>query len=163
MSREAMRETMMSDVGTGRSIQIALACALALTPSSVRSQAAPATHGWTPVFDGKSLSGWSAVGGYSVQNGAIVGDSLARRPICTEKSYEDIVVRMKARVSPRASGAAVLVRAPMSGSTAAGLGVPMTPGEWGNVTNPAGRVLSRGDAEARGHLRDTTEWADHVI
>ena len=62
---------------------------------------AVATHGqesdFVPLFNGKDLDGWVQAGGkaiYRVENGVIVGESVANTPnsfLCTKKLYGDFV------------------------------------------------------------------------
>ena len=55
---------------------------------------------WTPLFDGKTLRGWTQRGGkahYEVLDGAIVGTSVPNTPnsfLCTERSYGDFVLEL---------------------------------------------------------------------
>ncbi|MGC4103414.1 3-keto-disaccharide hydrolase [Ferruginibacter sp.] len=52
---------------------------------------------WQPLFNGKDLTGWKQLGGaakYKVQNGEIVGTSVANTPnsfLVTEKDYGDFI------------------------------------------------------------------------
>lgn len=61
------------------------------------SAAAMAQSGWTNLFNGKDLSGWKQLNGrakYSVQNGEIVGTTVAGEPnsfLATEKDYGDFI------------------------------------------------------------------------
>jgi len=63
--------------------------------------AAPAfakDDGFTPLFNGKNLDGWQQQGGvakYRVDNGVIVGESVAATPnsfMCTQKLYRNFVL-----------------------------------------------------------------------
>jgi hypothetical protein len=141
-----------------------LVCALWLAPMIARAQAAPATHGWSAIFDGKTLAGWSEGSSFSVEDGSLIGRATPGKPLCTEHAYSDFVLRLRSRVRPQSSSAAVVVRVPPVGTgKSGGLRVSMASGAWGNVTRGAGHVMSRGDAEARSRIRDTAEWADHAI
>lgn len=56
---------------------------------------------WTPLFNGKDLSGWKQTGGnaeYKVENGAIVGVTKLKTPnsfLATEKKYGDFILEME--------------------------------------------------------------------
>jgi len=63
-----------------------------------------------PIFDGKSLAGWTARPGgtWEVKDGVIVGKSPASEPkhgiLLTDKTYKDFTVRCKFRVHAGDSG-----------------------------------------------------------
>ncbi len=63
-----------------------------------------------PLFDGKSLSGWTAMPGgtWEVKDGVIVGKSPASEPkhgiLLTDKTYRDFTVKCKFRVHAGDSG-----------------------------------------------------------
>jgi hypothetical protein len=63
-----------------------------------------------PIFDGKTLAGWTAMPGgtWEVKDGIIVGKSPATEPkhgiLLTDKSYKDFTVRCKFRVHAGDSG-----------------------------------------------------------
>jgi hypothetical protein len=61
--------------------------------------AAPAKAKWTPLFNGKDLSGWKANGEekWVVEDGAILGESAAKKYgyLTTEKTYRDFDLRLK--------------------------------------------------------------------
>lgn len=79
----------------------ALAAAV-LTLSSL-APAPPSIEGWTPLFDGKSLDGWTVRGGtatYKVEDGAIVGtttDSRINTFLC-KGDYSDFVIEFDAKL-----------------------------------------------------------------
>src|SRR5688572_30192925 len=61
----------------------------------VRAQGTP---GWTPLFNGKDLTGWKQLNGkakYRVQNGEIVGTTVFGEPnsfLVTEKDYDNFKI-----------------------------------------------------------------------
>ncbi len=56
-----------------------LSCVL---PTTVRSLAAEAEGGFTPIFNGKDLTGWEGESGYwSVEDGAITGQTTKQHPL----------------------------------------------------------------------------------
>ncbi len=58
------------------------------------------TDNWTPLFNGKSLKGWTQKGGkatYAVERGAITGASTPNTPnsfLCTEAEYGDFILEL---------------------------------------------------------------------
>jgi len=75
------------------SLLVALSCSLAA-----------AQDGFKPLFDGKSLAGWTQHGGqakYSIENGEIVGRSVPNTPnsfLCTNKEYGDFELELEFKV-----------------------------------------------------------------
>jgi hypothetical protein len=61
---------------------------------------------WTPLFDGKTLDGWTQRGGkakYAVENGEIVGSSVpntANSFLCTNKDYGNFILELEFKVDP---------------------------------------------------------------
>ncbi len=59
---------------------------------------------WIPLFDGKTLNGWSTKGGeakYTVKDGAIVGSSVKNTPnsfLTTDKMYGDFILELEYKV-----------------------------------------------------------------
>lgn len=59
---------------------------------------------WISLFDGKTLNGWKQLNGkakYSVENGEIVGSTVANTPnsfLCTEQDYGDFIVELDLKV-----------------------------------------------------------------
>lgn len=82
----------------------------------VRTSVAPAVNtasslrdtepGWTPLFDGKTLSGWHQLGGsatYEVSNKTIVGKTVQNSPnsfLVTKKEYADFILELEFLVDP---------------------------------------------------------------
>ena len=62
---------------------------------------------WIPLFDGKTLNGWSVHSGtarYEVQDGAIVGTTVKGSPnsfLCTDQEYGDFVLEFEVSLDPR--------------------------------------------------------------
>jgi len=69
--------------------------------------AAAGADGWQPLFDGKSLDGWTQRGGkarYTVEGDAIVGRSVVNTEnsfLCTNKEYGDFILEYEFKVDPR--------------------------------------------------------------
>lgn len=65
-----------------------------------------AATSWEPLFDGKSLTGWTQRGGkatYAVKDGTIVGTTAPSTPnsfLCTEKNYGDFVLEYEFKCHP---------------------------------------------------------------
>ena len=62
---------------------------------------------WTPLFNGKDLTGWVQKGGkaeYRVENGEIVGRAVPKTPnsfLCTDREYADFILEFELKVDPR--------------------------------------------------------------
>ncbi|MEO5712339.1 MAG: DUF1080 domain-containing protein [Luteolibacter sp.] len=65
-----------------------------------------AADGWTDLFNGKNLDGWTQRGGkaaYAVEDGSIVGTSTMNTPnsfLCTARDYGDFVLEYEFKVDP---------------------------------------------------------------
>jgi hypothetical protein len=74
-------------------------------PSSV-CQTDKTADGFVPLFDGKTLNGWTQRGGkakYAVEDGMIVGSTVPNTKnsfLCTEKDYADFILEMDFKVDP---------------------------------------------------------------
>jgi 4-hydroxy-4-methyl-2-oxoglutarate aldolase len=62
---------------------------------------------WAPLFDGKTLNGWSVHSGfakYHVEDGAIVGTTVKGSPntfLCTDREYGDFLLEFEVLLDPR--------------------------------------------------------------
>lgn len=62
---------------------------------------------WKPLFDGKSLKGWTQCNGkatYKVENGIITGTTAEGSPnsfLCTDREYGDFVLELETKFDPR--------------------------------------------------------------
>lgn len=148
----------------GRRIVAAMA-AVTFAASAAPAQQ-PASHGWVPIFDGRTLAGWKGAAPHDIEGGVLVlrGGS-ATDALCTEESYGDVVLRFRAHASTVGSRAEVLFRARRGGDTGAvaGLATSVALARAGVLRDGRGRVLARADAEARERIRDTAQWIDHAI
>jgi hypothetical protein len=78
----------------------ALSLALVLQPETIGAD------DFKPLFDGKSLAGWTQHGGkakYAVENGEIVGRSVPNTDnsfLCTDKEYGDFILELEFKVHP---------------------------------------------------------------
>ncbi len=70
------------------------------------SSTAFAADGWTDLFNGKNLDGWTQRGGkatYTIEDGCIVGTSTLNTPntfLCTGRDYSDFVLEYEFKVDP---------------------------------------------------------------
>jgi hypothetical protein len=64
--------------------------------------------GWTPLFNGKDLTGWRSMGNekWTVEDAAIVGECMSEKYgyLATDKTYKDFVIRIKYRMTGGNSG-----------------------------------------------------------
>ena len=62
--------------------------------------------GWTPIFNGKDLSGWSQKNGlatYTVEDGTVVGRSAKNSPnsfLCSDRDFDDFELTFEVKVDP---------------------------------------------------------------
>ena len=77
--------------------------------------------GFKPLFNGKSLDGWTTVGkvgdGYQVENNMIVCPKKGGGNLLTEKEYANFILRLEFRLEP-GSNNGVGIRAPLTGDIA---------------------------------------------
>lgn len=92
------------------------ALALALAAVGMASDEA----GFTPLFDGKTLKGWTLIGGkgpgYVVENGVLVCPADGGGNLFSEKEYANFVFRFEFRLEPDSNNG-VGIRAPLDGRT----------------------------------------------
>jgi hypothetical protein len=68
------------------------------------------SQNWKPLFDGKTLKGWTQRGGkaiYKVENGQIVGQTVKDTPnsfLCTEKNYGDFILELDLKLDDEMNG-----------------------------------------------------------
>ena len=83
--------------------------------------AAPAEPGFTPLFNGKDLSGWKLVHGrgqgYLAKKGIIVCPAKGGGNLYTEKEYANFVLRLDFRLS-KGGNNGIGIRAPLEGDAA---------------------------------------------
>jgi hypothetical protein len=95
-------------------INLYLASLLALT---LTTKAADDESGFTSLFDGKSLQGWTLIGkrgeGYGVKDGVIYCARGGGGNLLTEKEYADFVLRLEFKLE-EGSNNGVGIRAPLS-------------------------------------------------
>jgi hypothetical protein len=78
----------------------------ALAAAAFLAAAAPALaqDGWRPLFNGKTLDGWTACNGtapFTVEDGAIVGRTVVGSPnsfLCTREAFGDFILEYEAKI-----------------------------------------------------------------
>ena len=79
---------------------VAVALALASSPSQAQLTKAEKMDGWKLLFNGKNLDGWNQKNGeakYEVINGEIIGTTVANTPnsfLCTNETYGDFILEL---------------------------------------------------------------------
>lgn len=87
-----------------RLIALTVLLALFLAPSTTHAQVTET--GWTSLFNGQDLEGWTRLNGeapYTVENGEIVGTSVIDTPnsfLATEQTYTDFILDLDVWVDP---------------------------------------------------------------
>jgi hypothetical protein len=80
-----------------------------------------AEEGFTPLFDGKSLKGWTLINGkgsgYVVQDGMLVCPADGGGNLFTEREYGNFVLRLEYRLSAGGNNG-IGIRAPLKGDAA---------------------------------------------
>lgn len=90
-----------------RSTVLFAIAALVATATTSPAQTPTAEPAWTPLFDGKSLAGWTRRGGqaqYRVDDACIAGVTAPDTPntfLCTECEYADFVLEYEFKVDPK--------------------------------------------------------------
>ncbi len=96
-----------------------LALSLSLAPALV---AQDAEAGFTSLFDGKSLAGWSLVGGkgegYGVKDGVLYCAKGGGGKLLTDKQYGDFVLRFEFKMPAEGSNNGLGIRTPREGDAA---------------------------------------------
>src|SRR5436190_2962707 len=145
---------------------LAAAIAQALATASAAAQQPAAAHGWTPLFDGRSLAGWKGAAQYGIEDGALVlRGGNPSDALCTEQSYGDFVLRFRAHASSSRARSDVLLRAQTGsdGRSASGPATSIALASAGSLRDARGRVLARGDADVLARISDTAQWLDHAM
>ena len=96
-----------------------LALSLSLAPALVAQNA---EAGFTSLFDGKSLAGWSLVGGkgegYGVKDGVLYCAKGGGGKLLTDKQYGDFVLRFEFKMPAEGSNNGLGIRTPREGDAA---------------------------------------------
>jgi hypothetical protein len=142
------------------------ALALLLTTATARAD----DDGFTPLFNGKDLTGWvkpdDPNASFTVENGEIVArtENLLKKNefLCTEKPYADFV--LKAKVKYRNGNSGIQFRSHRAPDGAvAGPQADIADGCWGLFYEERQRgVLERHDDDVKG-LINAHDWNEFVI
>jgi Domain of Unknown Function (DUF1080) len=151
-----------------RTIRLAAAAAVACFCLS----AAPADEaGFTPLFDGKTLTGWKLVGGhgpgYVVEDGIIVCPADGGGNLFTEKEYANFVFRFEFKMADGANNG-IGIRAPYEGDAAyQGMEIQILDNakeQWGKVRSEQLHGSVYGVIPARtGYLKGPDQWQTEEI
>ncbi|HEY1064614.1 MAG TPA: DUF1080 domain-containing protein [Pirellulales bacterium] len=122
-----------------------------------------ADAGWVPLFDGKTLAGWTgSTEGYKVEDGAIVCIPEKGGNLYTDKDYADFDLKFEFMLTPGANNGLGL-RAPTSGDSAyQGMELQVLD-DGADVYKNLKPYQYHGSvygvvAAKRGHLKPTGEW-----
>lgn len=93
---------------------------LFLTAPSAPGQSTEA--GFTPLFDGTTLDGWTVVGqrgeGYAVKDGVIYCAKGGGGKLLTDKQYDNFVLRFEFKMPPEGANNGLGIRTPKEGDAA---------------------------------------------
>ena len=144
---------------------IGAATAVGLSAALAPAQQPVAAHGWTPIFDGRSLNGWAGATQSAITDGALVVRGAASAALCTTQTYGDFVLRFRASASRPEASAAVVIRATQTsdGRRTSGPSADITLARAGTLRDARGRVLARAGTSIVASMRDTAEWLDHAV
>ena len=151
------------------SLGSALVLALAIGSSSLVSAQGGET-GFTPIFDGKTLAGWTTIGqrgeGYGVKDGVLYCAKGGGGTLITDKQYDDFVLRFEFKMPEGGSNNGLGIRTPREGD-AAYQGIELQildekaalAGKWGKLkeTQYHGSVYDV-IAAKRGAMKPAGEW-----
>jgi hypothetical protein len=149
---------------------LGLALCLALTSFTAF---ADDDQGFTPLFNGKDLSGWVTPDNktiFSVEDGEIVGrtekgeNALKKNEfLVTEKPYGDFVLKAKVKIKNGNSGIQFRSKRAPDGAVS-GAQADIADGYWGLLYEERGRgILERYPAEKANKLVKKGDWNDFVI
>ena len=148
---------------------------LCLLISCVSPSAAPGQAKKSPLFDGKSFQGWEGDTDktFRIQDGAVVAGSLsAKLPrnefLCTRKSYQNFVLRVKFKLLGAGANAGVQIRSKRIPDHHEVIGYQADMGDpewWGCLYDESRRkkVLAKADLEAVNKFLKRTDWNEYVI
>ncbi len=164
------------------SFSSAIALSLSLTPALVAqtrggdtAAVTQAEAGFVPLFDGKTLNGWTLVGGrgegYGVKDGVLYCAKGGGGKLITDKEYSDYVLRFEFKMPPEGSNNGLGIRAPREGD-AAYQGIELQiideaaalSGKWGKLkdTQYHGSVYDV-IAAKRGAMKPAGQWNQQEV
>jgi len=127
------------------------------------------TAGFTPLFNGKDLSGWEGDSAlWSAKDGVLVGDSTGIKLnnfLATEATYGDFILKFTVRLAHDSGNSGVQFRSVrVPGHEMSGYQADIGPGYWGNLYDESRRNKNLATASPRAlaavHKGD---WNHYVI
>jgi hypothetical protein len=150
----------------------AFVLSLAIAPALVAQQA---ESGFTSLFDGKTLNGWTLVGGrgegYGVKDGVLYCAKGGGGKLITDREYGDFVLRFDFKMPPEGSNNGLGIRAPREGDAAyQGMELQIIDeaaalsGKWGKLkdTQYHGSVYDVVPAR-RGAMKPAGQWNSQEV
>ncbi|MDB6027000.1 MAG: hypothetical protein JWM68_3223 [Verrucomicrobiales bacterium] len=152
-------------------VLFAAVAAAFITSCATTSTRAPESA-FTPIFDGKTLNGWTysakQKSGYYITNGVLVSPKNCGADLFTQKEYSDFVLRLDFKLSPGANNG-VAIRSPLENGQIAYIGNEVqvlddTSPEYAKL-DPAQYCgsLYRLLPAKRGQLKKVGEWNSYEI
>jgi Domain of Unknown Function (DUF1080) len=148
---------------------------LCLLISWISPSAAPSQAKKSPLFDGKSFQGWEGDTDktFRIQGDAVVAGSLSARVprnefLCTRKSYQNFVLRVKFKLLGTGANAGVQIRSKRIPNHHEVIGYQADMGDpewWGCLYDESRRkkVLAKADLEAVNKVLRRNDWNEYVI
>ncbi|MBM4037953.1 MAG: DUF1080 domain-containing protein [Planctomycetes bacterium] len=148
-----------------------LACC-AVVASAALAAAAEAEEGFTPIFNGKDLTGWEGDAKlWIVEDGALVGRSPGIKYndfLATEKSYGDFILRFQVKLVDNKGNSGVQFRSkrvPPPSHEVSGYQADIAQGWWGKLYDEARRnkVLAGPKDDVLKKALKPGDWNDYEI
>jgi hypothetical protein len=127
------------------------------------------------LFDGKSFEGWEGETEktFRIQNGAVVGGSLSAKVprnefLCTRKSYQNFVLRLKFKLLGTGANAGVQIRSKRIPNHHEVIGYQADMGDpewWGCLYDESRRkkVLAKAHLDAVNKVLKRNDWNEYLI
>jgi hypothetical protein len=147
-----------------------LILAASLLCAPIVALAATVEPGFTSLFDGKSLDGWTLLGkrgdGYGVTNGVLFCAKGGGGHLYTEKEYSDFILRLEFRLDPGANNG-IGIRCPLTaiGPAYAGMELQILDAAYNKPLRPAqyhGSIYDIVPAK-HGALKPAGEWNEEEV
>ncbi|MCC6154720.1 MAG: DUF1080 domain-containing protein [Candidatus Hydrogenedentes bacterium] len=127
----------------------------------------------TPLFDGKTFSGWEGnLSVFRIEDGAIVGGSLKQKVernefLCTTKEYGDFELRVTFKLLGEGANAGIQFRTKRipNHHEVSGYQADMGEGYWGALYDESRRnkILAAPDKEVVAKIVKPNDWNEYVI
>jgi len=150
---------------------LSLAVVLGLLPTARPADDEKPPEGFTPLFNGKDLTGWKVLGGkmdaWGAEKGILFTSGSGGGWLMTEKEYGDFELRLEYKV-PENGNSGVALRSPLKGDPAyTGMEIQVLDddGKAYKSLKPSQYTGSIYDVAAakKGHTRPAGEWNKFVI